>query len=136
MNSLILQSFARFFIPVQLLFSIFLLFRGHSAPGGGFAAGLVVAAAIILHAVAFSPDATRRVLRVDPLGVAGLGLLVALASGVLGLLSGEPYLTGQWLDVTVLSVKLGTPLLFDIGVYLLVIGMATGVLLSLMGVRS
>ena len=135
MNTLILQTVARFFVPVQLAFSLFLLLRGHNAPGGGFAGGLVVVIALALHAVAFNPDATRRLLRIDPLVLAGVGVLVAILAGVPALVSGEPFLTGLWLDSTVLGFKLGTPFLFDVGVYLLVVGMASGVLLSLMGAR-
>ena len=135
MNSLILQTVARFFVPVQLAFSLFLLLRGHNAPGGGFAGGLVVVIALALHAVAFNPEATRRLLRIDPLVLAGVGVLVAILAGVPALVSGEPFLTGLWLDSTVLGFKLGTPFLFDVGVYLLVVGMAAGVLLSLMGAR-
>ena len=136
MNTLILQTVARFFIPVQLLFSVFLLLRGHNEPGGGFAGGLVVATALVLHAVAFSPEATRRLLRVEPVAIAGAGLLVALAAGGVGLAMGEEFLAGQWLDFSILGLKFGTPFLFDTGVYLLVIGMAMGVLLSLMRVRT
>ena len=132
MSSLILYTVARALIPIQVAFSVFLLLRGHNEPGGGFAGALVIAVAVALHAVAGSPQATRRLLRIDPLVLAGLGLTTSLVAGAAGLMMGEPFLTGQWLEASVLGVTLGTPLLFDIGVYLLVIGMTSAVLLSLM----
>ena len=134
MNSLILRSVAGALVPLQLVFSLFLLLRGHNEPGGGFSAGLVVGAAIALHALAFTPRLTRRLLRVEPLSIAGVGLLVALVSGVFGLLAGGAYMEGQWLELELAGTHwdLGTPLLFDVGVYLLVIGTGAAVLLTLM----
>jgi multicomponent Na+:H+ antiporter subunit B len=134
MNTIILQTVARLLIPMQLTFSLFLLIRGHNDPGGGFIAALVVATAIALHAYAFTPQSTRRVMRFDPIIIAGTGLLIAVLSGTVGLALGEPFMAGQWLDFSVGGTEyhLGTPLLFDIGVYLLVIGMTSTVMLGLM----
>lgn len=135
MNSVVLQTVARFIMPIQGFFSLFLLLRGHNDPGGGFAGGLVLAIAFALHAIAFSPERTRRMLRIDPLVLAGAGLLLALLAGFIGLAAGDEFLTGTWIDGYILGIKFGTPLLFDVGVYLLVVGMAVGVLLSMMGER-
>jgi multicomponent Na+:H+ antiporter subunit B len=135
MNSIILQTVARFFMPIQGFFSVFLLLRGHNDPGGGFAGGLVLAVAFALHAIAYSPNETRRLLRIDPLVLAGTGLLLALVAGFIGLAVGDEFLNGQWIDGYILGIKFGTPLLFDVGVYLLVVGMAVGLLLSMMGER-
>ena len=132
MNTLILRTAARLLIPIQVVFSLFLLLRGHNDPGGGFAAGLVIATAFALHALAFSPGATRQMIPIQPVTVAGLGLIVALGSGAIGLLAGDPFLTGHWLEGTLAGFKLGTPLMFDVGVYLLVIGVTAGILVSLM----
>jgi multicomponent Na+:H+ antiporter subunit B len=132
MTSLILQTVSRVLIPIQIAFSLFLLLRGHNEPGGGFAGALVIAIALALHSVAFSPQATRKLLPVEPLMLVGLGLIAALLAGALGLVAGQAFLTGQWLDVGVVGVTFGTPLLFDIGVYLLVTGMTAAVLLRLM----
>ncbi|MBN1666555.1 MAG: Na+/H+ antiporter subunit B [Anaerolineales bacterium] len=122
-QSLILSTASRYLLPLLLLFSIFLLLRGHNEPGGGFVGGLVAAAAFALHAIAFDVPSTRYLLRVEPLVLIGTGLLMAAASGLFGLLVGEPFMTALWStrELPVLG-KLGTPLLFDLGVYLVVLG--------------
>lgn len=135
MSGVILRTGARILRPVLLLFSLFLLLRGHDAPGGGFAGGLVAAASLSLYAMAFGVPATRRALRVEPHGVIGIGLLVMLASGAPGALTGGEFLTGRWVEVSLPvlgTLKAGTPLLFDVGVYLAVLGMALLVILTLM----
>ncbi|MCC6176346.1 MAG: Na+/H+ antiporter subunit B [Chloroflexi bacterium] len=134
MRSLILGTAARFLLPLLLLFSIFLLLRGHNEPGGGFSGGLVAAAAFALLTIATDAPTTRRALQVAPRSLIGIGLLTAIVSGVIGLLAGRPFLTGQWVEVTLpggISLALGTPLLFDIGVYLVVVGVVLTIVLSL-----
>lgn len=119
-TSVILSTATRFLQPLLLLFSLFLLFAGHNEPGGGFAGGLVAAAAYVLHALANGVRPARRSLRVDPQALAAAGLLVAAGSGLAALAAGAPFLTGLW------KSGWGTPVLFDLGVYLVVLG---GVLL-------
>jgi multicomponent Na+:H+ antiporter subunit B len=119
MSSLILRTAARVLMPLLLLYGVFLLLRGHNAPGGGFAGGLVVAAAYSLSSFAFGPSAARRALIVDPSRLIGVGLLLALGSGLIPVLRGELFLTAQWFAP---SMGLGTPLLFDLGVFFVVIG--------------
>ena len=119
MDSLILRTATRGLLPLLLLFSIFLLLRGHNAPGGGFAGGLVVAAAYSLSSFAFGTTAARRALTVDPSRLIGVGLLLALGSGILPVLTGKPFLTALWF---VPAMGLGTPLIFDLGVFCVVIG--------------
>ena len=133
MNSVILMTTARLLISILMLFAVFMLVRGHNAPGGGFIAGLVVTSAIGLYALAFDIAAARAMLRLDPRGFIGLGLATALLSGIISLIDGDPFLTGIWFTVEIgqESVKLGTPLLFDLGVFFVVIGMATTAILSL-----
>jgi multicomponent Na+:H+ antiporter subunit B len=122
-ESLILSTAARYLLPLLLLFSIFLLLRGHYEPGGGFVGGLVAAAAFALYAIAFDVPRTRQVLRVDPRVLIGAGVLVSAFSGMFAWLNGDPYLTDVWLDRPwpVLG-NVGTPLLFDLGVYFVVLG--------------
>ncbi len=120
-NTLILQTGARLIIPVQLLFSLFLLIRGHNEPGGGFIAGLVAAAAFVLYLFAFGVAEMKSLMRVDSRDLLGFGLLVALASGIPALVQGSPFLTGLWYSGPA-GIKLSTPLLFDIGVYFAVQG--------------
>jgi multicomponent Na+:H+ antiporter subunit B len=133
-NSLILRTSARLLLTLLLLFALFLLLRGHNEPGGGFVGGLVAAAAFMLYAVADGPAATRRALRVDPRTLIACGLLVALSAGVLSLLDAEPLLTAQWETLRLgglPEVALGTPLLFDIGVFMVVLGVTLTILLAL-----
>lgn len=132
MNSLILSTATRYILPLLLLFSLFLLLRGHNEPGGGFVGGLVAAAAFALYAIAYGVHAARRVLGIDPRTLIGVGLLVALGSGALGLVLGMPFMTGLWSEYTVPMLgKVGTPLLFDIGVYLVVIGVTLTIIFAL-----
>lgn len=134
MTSLIFATVSRLMLSILLLFSVFLLLRGHDEPGGGFIGGLVAATAIIVYALSTSPRAGRTLIRIDPIRLIGLGLLVAAVSGLVSILRGLPAFTGQWVTLYLgeLSLKIGTPLIFDIGVYLLVIGITLAVVLSLM----
>ena len=135
MDSLILRSAARLLLPLLLLFSIFLLLRGHNEPGGGFSAGLVAAAAFALLTIATDVPTTRRTLRMSPRIFMGAGLLVAVASGAVGLIGGGAFLTGLWTELPLpggAKLAVGTPLLFDVGVYLVVIGVVLTIVLSLM----
>lgn len=119
MTSLVLRTAARVLMPLLLLYGLFLLLRGHNAPGGGFVAGLVVAAAYSLNAFAFGTAAARRALLVDPSQLIGGGLLLALGSAVLPTFFGKPFLTALW---PAPAIGLGSPLIFDAGVFCVVIG--------------
>jgi multicomponent Na+:H+ antiporter subunit B len=131
-DSPILRSGTRFLVPLMLLFSLFLLVRGHNEPGGGFVGGLVAATAIALVLLSEGLGEARRLLRVDPLALVAAGLLVALASGVPPLLRGWPYMTGLWLKVPLPVVgKVGSPVIFDVGVYLVVLGIVLAILFAL-----
>ena len=133
MTSSILQTAARFLMPLLLLFAIFLLFRGHNQPGGGFVGGLVVAASFVLYSIAFGVDAARRALLVGPSTLLGIGLLVALVSGLPGILAGQAFMTAIWTTVAAGStaIAIGTPLVFDIGVFLAVIGVVLTIVFTL-----
>ena len=119
MNSLILRTATRFLMPLLLLYAVFLLLRGHNAPGGGFVGGLVVASAFSLYALAFGVKAARTALLVETRTLLGAGLLTALVSGLPAVVTGQPFLAAQWIDV---GVAVGTPLVFDVGVFLVVVG--------------
>jgi multicomponent Na+:H+ antiporter subunit B len=134
MRGLILPTATTYLMPVLLLFSLFLLLRGHNEPGGGFAGGLVAAAAFVLLSVASGVSVARRALQVDPRSLVGVGLMLMIVSGLIApLLYGEPYLTSHWWKYPLgdYEVALGTPLLFDIGVYLGVAGTILLIVFSL-----
>jgi monovalent cation:proton antiporter len=132
MNSLILTTVARLAFFVVLLFSLYLLMRGHNHPGGGFIAGVMTALGILLQAIASDLRYVRRVFRVDPRLLAGLGLSLALGTGVAPMLLGYPFLTSTFghLQVPGLGdIEIASALFFDLGVYCVVVG---GTLLMIM----
>jgi multicomponent Na+:H+ antiporter subunit B len=134
-SSLLLCTAARIIVPLQLVASFFLLLRGHNEPGGGFAGGLLAASAIILHGLAHGMLAARRLLHITPQVLIGVGLLIAAGSGLVSMIAGLPFLTGLWggsmPTLVVGDLKFGTPLLFDIGVYLVVTGVSVLLVFSM-----
>lgn len=129
MNSVILTTVGRAAIILMAIFSIYLLLRGHNNPGGGFVGGLVAASAVLLYAIANGVPEARRLLRVDPRTIALVGVGVALAAGVLATIEDAPFLTGVWSFPG--GLPLGTPLLFDVGVFLVVLGAVATLVLAL-----
>lgn len=125
MNSFILRITIRYLLPLLLLFAIFIFLRGHNEPGGGFAAGLIAAASIALYTIAFGAARARQVLSIDTRTLIGVGIFLALLSGVVPVLLGQPFLTGTWFTIHIPGIspiELGTPILFDLGVFLAVAG--------------
>jgi multicomponent Na+:H+ antiporter subunit B len=131
MNSLILTAVSRLVGGLMLAFSIYLLLRGHNEPGGGFVGGLVAASAVALIAMANGAASARRALLVEPRVLIVTGLAVAVAAGLLAAFAAKPFLTGLWQVVA--GLPLGTPLLFDIGVYFTVFGAVAMLILALEG---
>lgn len=137
MSTIILRTAVKYIIPGIFLFSLFLLFRGHNEPGGGFVGGLVAAAAIILYTLANGVEKAEKMLHVSPQKLIAAGLLVALLAGITGWIAGKEFMTGIWLDLPIpVMGKFGTPVLFDIGVYLLVTGMVVKVIFTLADTRE
>lgn len=130
--SVILATGARYILPMMLLFAVFILLRGHNLPGGGFIAGLVVSCGFALFALAYNVADARTVLRVDPITLIGGGLILAFVSGMPSLLLGQPYMTGLWLPFEIPAIgKVGTPVTFDVGVFLVVIGVVLTIVFNL-----
>jgi multicomponent Na+:H+ antiporter subunit B len=123
-------------MPLMLLFALFLLLRGHNEPGGGFVAGLVVSAAFVLYSIDSGITSCRRALLVSPWRLLGIGLVIALASGFPAVASGRPFMTSLWISFGVppATIDLGTPLLFDFGVCLAVIGVVLTIAFTLIDV--
>jgi multicomponent Na+:H+ antiporter subunit A len=124
----IFQTAARLLMPLLLVFSVFLLLRGHDQPGGGFVGGLVAASAFALYAIACGVQQARGALPVRPLTLLGTGLLVALVSGLPAVFRGQPFLSALWAAE---PVALGTPYLFDLGVFLVVAGVVLMMIFTL-----
>lgn len=134
MGTLILKTATRLLVGLILVFSVYLLFRGHHSPGGGFAGALVAATAFALFAISEKPRVVRQALRIDPRLLTASGLLIALASGALAAVQNAPFLTGVWWGWESegrYHTLIGTPVLFDIGVYLTVLGTILTIVLAL-----
>lgn len=126
MNSIILRAGTRALSGLLLLFSLYMLLRGHNEPGGGFIGGLIGATGFVLYAIACGTADARRALRVLPQNIAVAGLGIALAAGLAAALFGDALFTGQWLFLGGTKEEGGLPLssvlVFDVGVYLVVFG--------------
>jgi multicomponent Na+:H+ antiporter subunit B len=132
MISLILSTATRIILPVLLLFSLFILIRGHQEPGGGFVGGLVAASAFALYTISNGLLKARRIFPLSPNAFIIAGLGSAMGSGLIALFVGKPAFTGLWSDFEIPVIgPLSTPLLFDIGVYLVVIGVTTSIIFTL-----
>lgn len=133
MNTLILRTVAPLITALMLLFSVFVLLRGHNEPGGGFIGGLIAASGFAIYGMAFGVQAVRRALWAHPLSVAGAGLLLACLSGFVSAFAGVPFMTGLWIYPHIMGVEvpIATVVTFDIGVYLVVVGAITSIALSL-----
>ncbi len=133
MKSTILRTGMPILVCLTLVFSVFVLFRGHNEPGGGFIGGLIAASAFALFSISDGVDAVRRALVVSPVVISGIGVFLAVISGLLSYPAGEPFLTGLWFipEVDKEFKLIATPVLFDIGVYLVVLGVITALVLEL-----
>jgi multicomponent Na+:H+ antiporter subunit B len=131
-DSIILRTIAKLMLPLLLLLSLFMVVRGHNLPGGGFVGGLLAASAVILQIVAFGPHRARELIPINYLRLAAWGVVFAATWGLLGLLAGQPFMTAFWLPMPIPGIgKIGTPVLFDIGVYLTVTGVTSQLALVL-----
>lgn len=133
MNTVIFRTAAPLIVAIMLVFSLYVCLRGHNEPGGGFIGGLIAAASIAVFGMASGVPEVRRALRVDPLAIAGFGVLLAGFSGLLSLFIEAPFMTSIWLylDIGDSTVPLSTPLFFDLGVYFVVFGTLSAVALAL-----
>ncbi|MDR9436061.1 MAG: monovalent cation/H+ antiporter subunit A [Thiohalophilus sp.] len=131
----IMASLTRVLLPLALLVSLFILLRGHNLPGGGFIAGLVTAVALITQYLANGSRWTRSRLPANMHPVIALGLLLATLTGLGSWLFGYPFLTSTFTHVhwpVVGDFELASAMLFDLGVYLTVVG-ATLLILIFIG---
>ncbi|MCH8521280.1 MnhB domain-containing protein [Glycocaulis sp.] len=125
MQSVILNALARLFFVAMAIFSLFILLRGHDEPGGGFIGGLAAASAYTVVTLAFGTDTARKWLILHPVVLMGVGLFCAILSGLPPLIGDfGGFLYHLWWEgqIGFLELKLGTTLIFDIGVYFVVVG--------------
>lgn len=132
MKTIILKTASAYLLPVLLLFSVFILLRGHYLPGGGFVGGLIASIAYVLHAFANGLSNTKNLLKFHPGFLMPIGLALAFLSGMAPLLFDLPFMTGLWYpDALPVLGYIGSALFFDIGVYLVVIGVTLTIIFTI-----
>lgn len=135
MKSMILETGTRAVFHTILLFSVFLLFAGHNAPGGGFIGGLVAGAAVVLRYVAYGAEDVRRLVPVRPEPILGVGILLAGGVGVGSLALGRDFLEAGYVfrrELPLLdTMGLHSTIIFDVGVFCVVVGLVLSLLDSL-----
>lgn len=133
MNTVIFRTIAPVLVAILIVFSVFVLLRGHNEPGGGFIGGLIAASGVALYGIAVGVDEVRRAIRFDPLALAGFGVLIASISGLISIAYQVPFLTGLWTTFTFenTEIAISSPMIFDIGVYFVVLGTLAAVALAL-----
>ena len=137
MNSVILKIASQILEPLFLVVSVWLLLRGHNYPGGGFIGGLIAGSALIFKPLsAFSSEDLFQNSGSTPYSFLAIGMGLVLISASIGYIIEGAILKGQWiksyLPVMKVDLKLGTPLLFDIGIYFTVIGFIYLIISSMM----
>ncbi|MCT1903836.1 Na(+)/H(+) antiporter subunit B [Oceanobacillus sojae] len=133
-NNMMLQTLARLIILIILSFSIYLLLAGHNSPGGGFVGGLMTASAILILYLSFDLKSIQKAIKFDYIKIIGIGLLFASLTGVVSMLFGFPFLK-QFFDYFTLpilgEVELTTAMVFDLGVYFVVLASALTIILTI-----
>ncbi|MFC1994584.1 MnhB domain-containing protein [Chloroflexota bacterium] len=136
MTTVILTTVAKAVLPLVLMFSVYLLGRGHNSPGGGFIAGVMVGIVIALQYAAFGSRYARGIFRVNPLFVLAVGLLVAAGTGMASIALGLPFLTSTFLIVHLPflgEIELASAFFFDVGVFLVVAGTVSAIVSTIGG---
>lgn len=132
MRNLILERIVSLFLYVMVGFAIFLLLRGHNRPGGGFIGGIIAGAGFLLYGIVFGSEQVLKKLGIGPRYIIGTGLLTAFVSAIMPVFVGKPPLTGLW--ITIMDIPVGTPLLFDTGVFIVVFGIIISIITNIMDV--
>jgi multicomponent Na+:H+ antiporter subunit B len=133
MQTLIFRTVSPYLCALMILFSVFVCLRGHNEPGGGFIGGLIAASAFAVYGISNGVSAVRRAIIVHPLALAGFGVFSGVVTGLISVFFDQPFFTGQWVFPGFLGVSfsLSTPMFFDIGVYFVVVGSMTSIVLAL-----
>lgn len=134
MNSVILQIAARYLRWILIFFAVLALFRGHNNPGGGFIGGLLAGLAIVYRGFAYNAFQLKEELKDRPEKYIAIGLACILLSFIPSIMTNQILMTGMWVTIPVpftAGYKIGTPFLFDIGVFFGVIGVTLMFIFSL-----
>jgi len=133
MKTIILSKAVSLLLPIFILFSVYVFFRGHNLPGGGFIAALIASIGFLLHMMAYGADETEKTYKINTMGLIAGGLLCAFVAAILPLVLSHQFLEGMWVPFEIpLIGKVGTPTLFDLGVYLLVVGIVLKIAFNIM----
>lgn len=133
-TDLILDTVTKLLVYIILTVAIYLFFAGHHTPGGGFVGGLITACALLLLYMAFDIETVQQMIPIDFKNVAALGVLIAVLTGLSSLFFDQPFLNQSFgiVDLPLVGeVELATAVLFDLGVYLAVVGTAVVIILSI-----
>ncbi|MHB8171370.1 MAG: Na(+)/H(+) antiporter subunit B [Thermincolia bacterium] len=133
-NNLILQTITKLVAFIILAYSIYLFLSGHHKPGGGFIAGLMTSGALVLMYLAFDQKTINRALPYNFRNLAGIGVLTAVLTGIGGPVLGYPFLTHSfgYVQLPILgNTEWSTAVLFDLGVYMTVIGITLTIILAI-----
>ncbi len=134
MTSLILQVTARVLIPVMVGLGVYLLLRGHGAPGGGFIGASVVALGVVFSYYAYGLSPVQQVIKLSAASLGGIGLLIAVGTGAAGWLWGDHFFEAATLEFSLPLVGetvLSSGLLFEFGVFVIVVAIAVAVVQEL-----
>lgn len=137
LDDLILKNVTKIVSFIILSFSIYIFFAGHNTPGGGFVGGLLSSASLVLMSLAYDLETMKKVLPIDFKKVTASGLLLAVGYGAGGMLFGQPFLTHTfgYYDLPFFgeNTELATATIFDLGVYLTVVGVTMTIILTIAG---
>lgn len=133
MKTIILKTATSFLLPLLMIFSVFIFLRGHQQPGGGFVGGLIASIGIVLYFFAHGIHKTKKMFAIHPGFLMPLGLLMAFTAGTMPMwLKKLPYLKALWMHNPLPALgTLGTPVLFDLGVYTVVLGVTLTIIFTI-----
>lgn len=134
-NDLILRTTTTLIAFILIAFSIYLFLAGHNAPGGGFIGGLMTAAAVVLMYMTYGLEAVKKIIPINFRHIVPIGLLIAVLTGMGSFIFGEPFLSHTFKHLHHVPIfgdlELATALLFDLGVYLTVVGITLTIILTI-----
>jgi multicomponent Na+:H+ antiporter subunit B len=132
MKTIIFKTASTYLLPLLILFSVFILLRGHYLPGGGFVGGLIASIAFVIHSFANGLEQTKHIIKFHPGFLMPIGLSLALISGAAPLFIEKSFMTGLWFqDPFPVIGMVGSALFFDTGVYLVVIGVTLTIIFTI-----
>jgi multicomponent Na+:H+ antiporter subunit B len=131
-KTIMLATAIKLLMPLFIIFSLYLLFRGHNDPGGGFIGGLIGSMGFVFYTMTFGSEVTIKTYKINSMALIATGLFLAAASGIISIFYGDIFLTARWEDYYLPFIgRPGTPILFDIGVYILVMGIILKITFSM-----